>query len=916
MKSRASLLVALISLSLIALELVWTRIFSAEFFYTFAFLVLSLAILGLGLGALALRLLPVLDRDSLLPWHLALAGLATLAGPILVFRLGLDFAQLAFDPAMIGLFLVAVVLLAAPFFFGGAALAMIFKRCHREMPRVYMADLIGAGVGVAAILWLMNLLGTPVATFLCALPVLLAALVAGRGWAKVVPAGLAVIAVALSPSAAGLLEAERDERAPVIYKHWDAMAKIKLFDYAGQARGINIDNVANSPVYLFDGNFDDPEVEDAQWGIDVSWLIDRFDACTFLSLGSGGGTDVLQALAEGAAEVHAVEVNPHINRMMLEGDPSGYIEEEPAQDAVPTGAVAAAEDSGERSGESGEATGEGSSESRTAEGESAEEAAEESSTEGGETETSSPAEPAAEGPTEGDGSDEAPAAGSAAGGSTGEGGSDGAPEATSAAEGPGGEEGSEGESSGDEGSEEKGSVQEAPPGTAPAAPPRPVIRNEAGEIITLAEFSGRIYMDPRVRVISEDARAYIRRHENRFDLIYSLSSNTWAALASGSFALAESYLFTKEAFKDYWKALSEDGFLSMEHQVYMPRLVSALIEALEELGVEDPGAHFAVYDLPQMRRNLLLLSKQPLTDEIRQNAYGGLTEEKFEAIHLLYPAPEGLEENLINRIVTEGWENVADSAPIDISPPTDDRPFVAQMGLWKNFQWDRLERLSGYADFQGFPLSKAVIATVLAVVVLLILPLNLAPYLRKGRRLRAIPWLYFFAIGVAFMSVEVVLIQKYALFIGAPVYSIATVLLTLLIASGIGSRFSRDVSDGVAFAGILVWVALDIFLFGRITESLAGLALFPRLLVTGVLIAPLGFFMGMPFPKGTLRVGDLIDWGFAVNGAASVLGATGIVVVAFTFGFTTALLVGALLYLAAFGLIALRRGWQEAPAAA
>jgi hypothetical protein len=41
-------LVALLSATLIGLELVWTRIFSAEFFYTYAFLTLSLAIMGLG----------------------------------------------------------------------------------------------------------------------------------------------------------------------------------------------------------------------------------------------------------------------------------------------------------------------------------------------------------------------------------------------------------------------------------------------------------------------------------------------------------------------------------------------------------------------------------------------------------------------------------------------------------------------------------------------------------------------------------------------------------------------------------------------------------------------------------------------------------------------------------------------------
>jgi hypothetical protein len=69
------------------------------------------------------------------------------------------------------------------------------------------------------------------------------------------------------------------------------------------------------------------------------------------------------------------------------------------------------------------------------------------------------------------------------------------------------------------------------------------------------------------------------------------------------------------------------------------------------------------------------------------------------------------------------------------------------------------------------------------------------------------------------------------------------------------------------------------------------------------LVAPLGFFMGMPFPKGALRVGQLVDWGLAVNGAASVLGGTGAVLVAMTFGFRVALLAAAGLYLLAYLLI-------------
>jgi hypothetical protein len=402
----------------------------------------------------------------------------------------------------------------------------------------------------------------------------------------------------------------------------------------------------------------------------------------------------------------------------------------------------------------------------------------------------------------------------------------------------------------------------------------------------------------------------VGRFHDKFDVIYSLSSNTFSAVASGSFAMAESYLFTTEAFQDYWRSLSDGGFMMMEHQFYMPRLVASLIDALRNEGVEDYRSHFAIYDLPQMRRNMLLLSKRPLTDEMCNLAFGELTPEKYEHIHLLYPAAEELQDNLINRIVLDGWEQAALEAPVDISPSTDGRPFVGQMGLWKNVQRDKLEKLQMLEVF-GFPLAKLMILTILAVVVVLVLPLTLLPYLRRGEKLRAVPWLYFCALGMGFMAVEVVLIQKYTLFVGPSAYSIATILLTLLVASGIGSRFSDRVGDAVPFVGILIWLLLDVLLFGKLFYALASLPMSGRMLVTAVLVAPLGFFLGMPFPKGALRVGELVDWGFAVNGAASVLGATGILLVAFSYGFTAALLTGAIIYLIAFGLLSLHGGWRR-----
>lgn len=741
---RNPLILGLLSVSIISLELSWTRIFSAEFFYTFAFLILSLAILGLGLGALALRLFSGLDRDESLPWLLSLTGAAVLAGPPLVFRLGLDFAQTFHSAAMVAKLLLAIALLSSAYLFGGCALALLLRRNHRDIPRLYMADLVGGGLGVLLVIPSMNLLGTPAAAFGCALPVLLAAFLVARRWLRILPAILAIGMLFLGQHGADLLELKREEPAPVIYRHWDAVAKMKILDRGEGLRGLNIDNAANSPVFQFDGNWDRPDSLRFQFNIDVTNLVHRFDACTFLSLGAGGGGDVLQALQAGAAKVHAVEVVPQANWLLTKGP--------------------------------------------------------------------------------------------------------------------------------------------------------------------LAAYTGQIYADPRVIVATEDARAYVRRHPQTFDVIYSLSSNTFAALASGAFAMAENYLFTTEAFEDYWKALTPHGFLSMEHQFYMPRLVSEVRDALRHLGVPNPEQHFAIYKLPSLRRHILLLSKDPLTDEIRENAYGAEAFHNEEYLQLLYPPPPGKDAGLIARIVANGWRAEQDSAAINLSPATDSRPYVAQLGLWKNLRLTGLDKITPY-EFNGFPLARLLAVVILLVGLLFVVPLTLLPYLRSDERLRTVPWLYFFTIGMAFMMVEVILIQKYTLFVGPSVYGLATILFTLLFCSGLGSRASRSVDDRVPFVAIAGWLLLDIFVFPRLLTILGGLTLPPRMVIVALLVAPLGFAMGMPFPKAGLRVGPLIDWGLAVTGTASVLGSATILLVAFSFGFGVALAVPALLYLVALGMLRRKSAW-------
>jgi hypothetical protein len=744
MKTHRILTVAILSLSLISLEIVWTRIFSAEFFYTFAFLVLSLSVAGLGLGALAVRLYYIFNNPDNLGTFLVLTGICALFGPPLVFQLGMDFSVLFFEWTMIGKLLLTLLILSSAFFFGGIVLALLFKTNSSMMPVLYMGDLLGAGVGVFLSVLSMNYFGTPVTVFLTAFPVLLLSLIEIKTWKKIIPLMTIISLFYFSTDAQSYLEVDREERAPVIYKHWDAMSKIKIFDYGETYRGINIDNVANSGVNKFDGNWDYPDSLKFGFHI-VEYLIQKTDSTTFLSLGAGGGQDVFQALQAGATEIHAVEVNTHINELMLNGE--------------------------------------------------------------------------------------------------------------------------------------------------------------------LAEFSGFIYRDPRVKVISEDARSYVRRYENKFDIIYSFSSNSFAALASGAFALAENYLYTTEAFVDYWYALSDDGFVLMEHQAFMPRIVNSVIDALYQCNIDKPKSHLAVYDLKSMRRKMLLISKMPINDEILKNAWGNYPREDYRYAHLLFPAPDSLQNNLYNQMILKGWKAMSDSAKVDISPSDDNRPFVAQMGLWKNLDFHNMDKIAGYSDWLGFPLSQFIIMIILVVVVVILIPLNLLPYLKSEVKLRAVPWLYFFLIGMAFMSVEIVLIQKYTLLIGPSIYSIITILFTLLISSGIGSRFTKKIDENIIFPAIIIWLILDITVSGSLIHFLGQSDQTCRIICSALLIAPLGFFMGIPFPKAALRVGPLVDWGFAVNGTASVLGSTLIVLVAFTLGINFALIVGLLLYLSAYLLFTYKSSW-------
>jgi hypothetical protein len=166
---------------------------------------------------------------------------------------------------------------------------------------------------------------------------------------------------------------------------------------------------------------------------------------------------------------------------------------------------------------------------------------------------------------------------------------------------------------------------------------------------------------------------------------------------------------------------------------------------------------------------------------------------------------------------------------------------------------------------------------------------------------------YFFCLGLAFLFIEIAFIQKFILILHHPLYAITVVLSTFLLAAGAGSYFSEKLSHSDEKSVIMLPVAVISLLgisYSLGFEYLAGFLLktgyLNRYLFSILLIAPLGFYMGMPFPMALARLSQtipaLIPWAWGINGCASVISAILATLIAMQFGFTVLIFLAIALY--------------------
>lgn len=438
------------------------------------------------------------------------------------------------------------------------------------------------------------------------------------------------------------------------------------------------------------------------------------------------------------------------------------------------------------------------------------------------------------------------------------------------------------------------------------------------------DFTGHVYSAPKVRKVVGDARSYIANSDERFGVILASLIDTWAASAAGAFALTENLLYTTDAFRDYHDHLEEDGILSISrwHPLETPRLLSTAFAAWRDAGAADPREH-AVFLLTRPhpgyggRISVLLMKKSPFTgaeiDQIRAFAASAGVQVAL--------TPDSVSDPVVARSLQARTDGALGGpwADLDLAPASDERPFFFNM-VKPSTQLARLfgsgvqrERVLG-----GFTVNleatRMLVRLFGAVVGLLVLTV-FVPLALRARAVRRPGWIatlgYFTCIGLGFIAIEIGLLQRLILLLGKPVYSLAVILSSILLVSGLGSLASGRLETG-RLASRIPWVlggaaallGLYTWLLPVLSNALLGAPLPARLAAAVAIVALPAFPMGMALPSAIRRLErsdrrDLIPWVWGVNGAMSVMASVGAILLAIEFGYTAVFAAGTACYVGA-----------------
>lgn len=431
---------------------------------------------------------------------------------------------------------------------------------------------------------------------------------------------------------------------------------------------------------------------------------------------------------------------------------------------------------------------------------------------------------------------------------------------------------------------------------------------------TYRDYFHRWVGDPRVRLVQGEGRHYLATTDRRYDIIQLSGVDSFSGTPGAAHVFSENYLYSTEAFDLYLSHLTDNGILDMMRLEYprpreMLRALTTAVDALRRAGIERPADHIMMLTQTNRRFTAMLVKKTPFTEAERRRLEAWTAGGRFFKISAAPGRNSGV-ANSYQAFLSLG-DPLKEAAfitryPLDISPVDDDRPFFFRYSFWWHlFPSDPMVWIQS-TPFMEYSAIVLLTLTGLAAILCIYAPLRY--FAARGMYVRhASRYVFYFAgVGLAYLAIEIALMQKFGLFLGHPNYALSVVLAALLLATGLGSLFSETivrVLGGIRFVSYAV-AGLILVEYGLILPRLLNFIALPLWLKASIvfaLVGPLGVCLGTFVPSALdhlkLTASPFVPWAWGINGIFSVLAPVLSIAFAITWGSNALLLTAIPIYL-------------------